>query len=521
MTRHPTTLAALATGLLTVFGTAADAGVWINNQSDRAMTAKVFIGTTMFCEFDIQANSSFYCPVLVPSTAARVDVETTSGGNRWFGSMFVFNENAVNVVQFSRPFGAPDDYVLDLYTQQANGTLIGRSTPMAGQWRPEQRALEFFATGDPQYVNDYFYPRNFDGYVTTDHMCIRMESEPLVRGILVAGDLTQSAVFPEAYQWYRDSFHYQNDYKVHRLHYVFDGVGNHDYFDSVPGEKYVNPLIIDELRTRKRSTTLTQLSNGLDNPFYSWDWHDVHFVNCNLAPSDTALSGGPHPYRDYRMLSQLQVDLAIHVGTTGRPVVIMHHYGFDESISHDWWTEEQRAAFWEVIKNYNVIALINGHNHGAAVHEFYRPTGATGGPDFILAFTVGATHNGYFAKFTLGPCNEVVVQRYEYHPSTATETVQETRYVHGNGVFVAPPTPTQDFGDGSPLYPWRSIANAVTGMYAISESQRPDWYSVLNSSERWPLIQCGSGNYPGAVTITQRCRLTPQNTGDVVRIGQN
>ncbi len=45
------------------------------------------------------------------------------------------------------------------------------------------------------------------------------------------------------------------------------------------------------------------------------------------------------------------------------PVVLSQHYGWD-GFSFLWWTETERRAFYEVIKNYNILGIFHGHSHG-------------------------------------------------------------------------------------------------------------------------------------------------------------
>ena len=62
-------------------------------------------------------------------------------------------------------------------------------------------------------------------------------------------------------------------------------------------------------------------------------------------------------------LSFLKEDLARHVGTSGRPVVLMSHCGFDT----DWWHTNDWRALYDAAKPYNVVALpVRPHRHRPA-----------------------------------------------------------------------------------------------------------------------------------------------------------
>ena len=82
----------------------------------------------------------------------------------------------------------------------------------------------------------------------------------------------------------------------------------------------------------------------------------MHFVNLNLY------AGGEGDARC--SLDFLKKDLADRVDNTGKPVVIVQHYGFDNFSTEDrWWKQAERDAFYKIIKNYNVEAIFTGHDH--------------------------------------------------------------------------------------------------------------------------------------------------------------
>ena len=171
-----------------------------------------------------------------------------------------------------------------------------------------------------------------------------------------------------------------------RLRYpVFEGWGNHD---GPPAGKEKHGFSFQaELKKRnqlrKAKGLIKNLSeNGLH---YSWDWGRVHLVQLNLYPGDT-----PHPQVKYspvhhapqHSLTFLKADLAAHVGTSGRPVVLMHHYDLQGT---DWWHDEDRNAYYEAIQNYRVVLILHGHT-GTQVYQWK-------GLDVV---NDGQTENGFF-----------------------------------------------------------------------------------------------------------------------------
>ena len=173
------------------------------------------------------------------------------------------------------------------------------------------------------------------------------------RGVLVAGDLTDTG---EDTNWFGYWFlghidGFVDDYALDgtgRIAYpVYEGLGNHDIHSPATG------VVLDGIRSRNtQRSNLTGVS--ADGLHYSWDWDDVHFVNLNVYPGG---AGDAHDSLEF-----LEQDLAAHVGDSQRKVILYHHYGFD-SFGMSWWTGTERLAYHAVIADYNVVAILNGHNH--------------------------------------------------------------------------------------------------------------------------------------------------------------
>jgi hypothetical protein len=187
------------------------------------------------------------------------------------------------------------------------------------------------------------------------------------RGVIMEGDLINDGAVEAKYptQW----ANYIADFGVNgegRCKFpVFEALGNHDANDNL----FVFNKIKERNRVRKELTLIGNISpNGYH---YSWDWDGVHFVNVNLFPGNAwegeadAYGRAHHPQaaRDF-----LVEDLKTNVGSSGRPVIVIHHF---RPIDENWWTYSAADKYHKVLQDYNVIAIIVGHQ-GGGVNNVWR-----------------------------------------------------------------------------------------------------------------------------------------------------
>jgi cytolysin (calcineurin-like family phosphatase) len=139
--------------------------------------------------------------------------------------------------------------------------------------------------------------------------------------------------------------------------------GNHD---SPRGEGAVIPEIKARNQRRKGLTGISE--NGLH---YSWDWGHVHFVALGITAGDAPEVTRRRRYAPLGSLPFLKQDLAEHVGTSGRPVVLVHHVDVhryssevpEEIVLKNEWDFGDVHAFYETIKPYRIAATMCGHTH--------------------------------------------------------------------------------------------------------------------------------------------------------------
>lgn len=324
---------------------------------------------------------------------------------------------------------------------------------------PEMRTanredLQFYVTGDPQFDNGSldegetgFEEKTLDGARMMDAL-IRSAGrldQPEVRGVIVSGDLTQNARAQGSVAGVSFGGDELGAY-LSSIRFApwfgFEGLGNHDV---EPGDDEFpislnNPQgMIEFIAEKARGTIPTNRRDKENNqaPNYSWDWHDVHFVQLNVAPANGFIDpdgpdGDTVPLMMRDALAFLQADLALNVGSTGRPVVLFHHYGFDSFSTDGWWADVHRRDYWNAIANYNVIGIFTGHRHYTRTGTSWRnpfvkpastidrPDGRTEIPAYVAGAALGGdstTNDGVALHVEINECNEMIIRRVGEGPS--------------------------------------------------------------------------------------------------------
>jgi hypothetical protein len=181
------------------------------------------------------------------------------------------------------------------------------------------------------------------------------------RGVVITGDIVNDGSAPDIEKTWQE---YVEDYGLNGdkllAFPVYEGFGESDGPSS--------GLVRANLKSRNRLRPGLR-SISADGLHYSWDWGQVHFVQLNLYPGSAGeeylniwrrrISGDArYPKHSLEFLID---DLRRNVGSSGRPVVLFEHYGFD-SWSEAFWTEKERSAFLQAIQPYNIIAIFWGHS---------------------------------------------------------------------------------------------------------------------------------------------------------------
>ncbi len=245
----------------------------------------------------------------------------------------------------------------------------------------KETKIAFFVCGDPQYLAEYSeapqkldpaseqansrfiglisklpgtkLPKNMGGgRVSTD-----------IKGLLITGDLIDSldkrgGFYPamQKFEWKRFLSDYGLNGKDGKIPYpVYEVHGNHDGPQS---DTFIIDAIIERNKTRPGIVNVSK--NGLH---YSYDWGPIHLIHLGIFVGSGDKTKEGHHYAPRESLEFLKEDLKKHVGDSGRPVVVSHHLHL--TISDYDWPLEDRAEYYRVLKQHNVIAIFNGHTHGS------------------------------------------------------------------------------------------------------------------------------------------------------------
>lgn len=178
-------------------------------------------------------------------------------------------------------------------------------------------------------------------------------------GVLVAGDLIDGGrEAPEQWKLWTRDFGLRGDDGAALKLPVYETWGNHD------GGKLVPDAIGERNKKRVGIAAISTENNG-QGTSYSWDFSQLHLVSVGMyAGNDIESKKHRSPgYSPRQSLDFLAGDLRKQIGDSNRPVVVMQHLNLPND-SDEWWTSDQRNAFLDVLKKYNVVAIVDGHEAG-------------------------------------------------------------------------------------------------------------------------------------------------------------
>jgi hypothetical protein len=235
-------------------------------------------------------------------------------------------------------------------------------------------AITFFVMSDPQIHLDKWGTAGTEQTLKTAN---ELPGKPFPlggtvaapRAVIVCGDLTDHPGDPRHWQTYKRFFD-PNGKALLRFR-AFEGIGNHDLTDeSAGGFSVIQREVIARNQSRRGDERFYYDSHHYH---HSWDWSPLHLVQLNLFPGNQ-----PRPVYDreapwnnpQHSLDFLRDDLRDRVGASGRPVILVWHFGLRGWGLEKWWTPEDLDNLKQVIKPYNVVLILHGHEHAFAHYEW-------------------------------------------------------------------------------------------------------------------------------------------------------
>jgi len=237
----------------------------------------------------------------------------------------------------------------------------------------DKDSFTFFVIGDPQ-VN---IPRwGTEGTEKTIDIMNGLPGESFPfggkldrpRGVLILGDLVDD--LHNRRNWARYEKLFAVDGKARLKFPVYECVGNHDLDLKNSRDKM---SVIEKALVARNAKRLTRIATCPLGYHYSWDWGSVHFVSMSPFPGNQprAVYGRAAPWNNpRRSLDFLGKDLALRVGKSGRPVVLMWHYGLVGWGREKWWSPEDLTAMKKAIAPYNVVLILHGHEHAYRKYQW-------------------------------------------------------------------------------------------------------------------------------------------------------
>ncbi len=308
-----------------------------------------------------------------------------AGQTVWFGA--AHNEVAGGKIPPLAKLDARADHVRLTAPLEFARTYYWRVATDNGAHAPDAGRVWSFRVADEPHTNDVtFFVSSDTHYGFADNSTLNKQTIDLMngapglalpekfgggsvrtpRGVVLNGDLLDRGFDAEAPTHWSE---FVRDYGLTgedgRLGFpLYEGFGNHD---GGPAKSLTRRAIRE--RNPRRLGLVNVSSNGLH---YSWDWDHVHLVQLNLFGGDGSndvMNVSKTEHDPEGALEFLKQDLAQHVGRSGRPVITFQHFSWLGGMS-DWWTPEAKERFYEVVKDYQIAALINGHSHGASFLEW-------------------------------------------------------------------------------------------------------------------------------------------------------
>jgi cytolysin (calcineurin-like family phosphatase) len=253
--------------------------------------------------------------------------------------------------------------------------------------------VAFFVVGDTHYLADRADPKRVDARSApvTTRLVDTLNRLPgtaipaaagggavrAPRGLLHAGDCIDTGDKPDVARQETEWAAFAADFGLTgrdgRLRTpIYEVHGNHD---SPRGDGLAVKQIAARNRTRPGVVNVSP--NGVH---YSWDWGRVHCVALGIVVGEVKTVTRRRRYAPLDSLDFLAADLREKVGTSGRPVVILHHVDMlryagptdvtDAVATAREWDPADVKGYHDVLRGYNIAAVFYGHTHARNVYRW-------------------------------------------------------------------------------------------------------------------------------------------------------
>jgi hypothetical protein len=254
------------------------------------------------------------------------------------------------------------------------GTATGPVRSVLSAASPAAEDVTFYVVADPQIHLEKWGTAGTEATIRTIN-ALPGKPFPLgghveePRAVLIAGDLVD--VVDDLRHWEVYKSFFDPEGKALMRFRAFEGIGNHDLSaESADGFSVIQRQVIERNRRRRGEESFHYDVHGYH---HSWDWGRLHLVNLNLFPGNQSRPVYDREARwnnPVRSLDFLREDLRLRVGDSGRPVVLMWHYGLRGWGLEKWWMPEDLVALKKVIAPYRVVLILHGHEHAFAQYTW-------------------------------------------------------------------------------------------------------------------------------------------------------
>ena len=179
---------------------------------------------------------------------------------------------------------------------------------------------------------------------------INMKDEHNVQIVISAGDLTEHGTDGKSFLCCRK---HKNDELTPMIKnwvepieksgiYVLLTIGNHDTYTGHP---YIYKPVFQYIKKKHNATCYPMFWMNYSG-CYTYSHNNILFISLGIYPKHLKF-----------LRKHLPKD-------KNYPIIIFYHYNtVDKEAYSDWWNDKEKEQFYQVIKDYNILAIINGHIH--------------------------------------------------------------------------------------------------------------------------------------------------------------